>query len=123
MRIDCIRTHHLRGELAGAFRFSQWFYNTRYTLLAEIVADGGTIGWGECYGSAEVQQGAISSFYDPRLLAFNPLATNRPLPDQLAKVPVTTDNATANVPTGPGVGVAVDRAAIKSFHVKEAEIR
>ena len=25
MKIDCIRTHHLRDELAEPFGFSQWF--------------------------------------------------------------------------------------------------
>ena len=77
MRIDCIRTHHLRDRLDEPFGFSQWFYDTRNTLWVEIVADDGTTGWGECYGPAEVYQAAINSFYAPRLLGFDPLATDR----------------------------------------------
>ena len=77
MKIDCIRTHHLRDELEEPFGFSQWFYSTRNTLWVEIVADDGTTGWGECYGPAEVYQAAVTSFYAPRLLGLDPLATDR----------------------------------------------
>jgi D-galactarolactone cycloisomerase len=77
MNIDCIRTHHLRDELDEPFGFSQWYYSTRNTLWVEIVADDGTTGWGECYGPAEVYQAAITSFYAPRLLGHDPLATDR----------------------------------------------
>ncbi len=77
MKIDCIRTHHLRDELDEPFGFSQWYYSTRNTLWVEIVADDGTTGWGECYGPAEVYQAAITSFYAPRLLGLDPLATDR----------------------------------------------
>lgn len=77
MKIDCIRTHHLRHELDEPFGFSQWFYSARNTLLVEIIADDGTVGWGECYGPAEVCQAAITRFYGPRLLGRDPLATDR----------------------------------------------
>ena len=77
MKIDCIRTHHLRDKLDEPFGFSQWYYSTRNTLLVEIIADDGTTGWGECYGPAEVYQAAITSFYAPRLLGLDPLATDR----------------------------------------------
>lgn len=77
MKIDCIRTHHLRDELDEPFGFSQWYYSSRNTLWVEIIADDGTAGWGECYGPAEVYQAAITSFYGPRLLRLDPLATDR----------------------------------------------
>lgn len=77
MKIDCIRTYHLRDELDEPFGFSQWFYSTRNSLWVEIIADDGTTGWGECYGPAEVYQAAITSFYAPRLLGHDPLATDR----------------------------------------------
>lgn len=77
MKIDCIRTHHLRDELDQPFGFSQWFYSTRNTLWVEIIAGDGTTGWGECYGPAEVYQAAITSFYGPRLVGLDPLATDR----------------------------------------------
>ena len=77
MKIDCIRTHHLRDELDEPFGFSQWYYSARNTLWVEIVADDGTTGWGECYGPAEVYQAAITSFYAPRLLGHDAQATDR----------------------------------------------
>ena len=49
--------------------------------------------------------------------------TPNPLRDELFEVPVMIDNATANVPTGSGLGVVVDRAALESFRVKKTEIR
>ena len=77
MKIDCIRTHHLRDELNEPFGFSQWFYSTRNTLWVEIIAEDGTTGWGECYGPAEIHQAAVTSFYAPRLLGHDPLAVDR----------------------------------------------
>ncbi len=77
MKIECIRTHHLRDELNEPFGFSQWYYGTRNTFWVEIIADDGTSGWGECYGPAEVYQAAVTSFYGPRLIAQDPLAIDR----------------------------------------------
>ncbi len=77
MKITCIRTHHLRDKLDQPFGFSQWYYGTRNTLWVEVIADDGTVGWGECYGPAEVYQAAITSFYGPRLLGLDPLAIDR----------------------------------------------
>ena len=72
MKIECIRTHHLRHRLDEPFGFSQWTYDTRNALLVEILADGGIAGWGECYGPAEVNQAAVAGFYAPRLLGKDP---------------------------------------------------
>ena len=77
MKIECIRTHHLRSELDEPFGFSQWYYSTRNTLWVEIIADDATTGWGECYGPAEVYEAAITAFYGPPLLGLDPLATDR----------------------------------------------
>jgi D-galactarolactone cycloisomerase len=49
--------------------------------------------------------------------------TPNPLRDELFEIPVTIENATAHVPTGPGLGVVVNRAALESFRVNETEIR
>ena len=73
MKIDCIRTHHLRHTLPEPFGYSQLTIASRNTLLVEVVADDGTIGWGECYGPPEVYQAAIRSYYGPRLLGRDPL--------------------------------------------------
>jgi len=72
VKIECIRTHHLRHRLDEPFGFSQWTYDTRNALLVEILADGGIAGWGECYGPAEVNQAAVAGFYAPRLLGKDP---------------------------------------------------
>lgn len=77
MKIECIRTHHLRDQLDVPFGFSQWYYATRNTLWVEIIADDGTVGWGECYGPSEVYQAAVTSFYGPRLIGKDPLATEQ----------------------------------------------
>jgi D-galactarolactone cycloisomerase len=77
MKIECIRTWHLRAGLDEPFGFSQWYYAARNVLLVEIIADNATSGWGECYGPAEVCEAAIAAFYGPRLLGLDPLATDR----------------------------------------------
>ena len=76
MTIQCIRTHHLRCRLDEPFGFSQWSYDQRNALLVEVIADSGESGWGECYGPAEVIQAAVTSFYAPRLIGADPLATD-----------------------------------------------
>lgn len=76
MKITCIRTYHLRDHLDVPFGFSQWYYSTRNTLWVEVVAEDGTSGWGECYGPSEVYQTAVDSFYAPRILGQNALATD-----------------------------------------------
>ena len=76
MKISCIRAHHLRCRLDEPFGFSQWTYDTRNALLVEVVSDTGEVGWGECYGPAEVIQAAVTGFYSPRLLGQDPLQTD-----------------------------------------------
>jgi len=71
--IECIRTYRLQHKLKEPFGFSQWYYDLRQALLVEVVDDSGAIGWGECYGPAEVTQSAINSFYAPLLIGFDPL--------------------------------------------------
>jgi D-galactarolactone cycloisomerase len=71
--IASIKTYHLQHELEESFGFSQWHYSVRNALLVEIVDDSGAIGWGECYGPAEVTQSAINSFYAPLLMGWDPL--------------------------------------------------
>lgn len=71
--IHAIRTYLLHHRLDEPFGFSQWHYNARSCLLVEVVDDSGAIGWGECYGPAEVTQSAINVFYAPLLLGWDPL--------------------------------------------------
>lgn len=71
--IECIRTYRLQHKLLNPFGFSQWHYDTRNALLVEVVDRSGAVGWGECYGPAEVTQSAISSFYAPLLIGWDAL--------------------------------------------------
>lgn len=75
MKIQCIRTHHIRCDLKEPFGFSQWSYNQRNVLLIEVIADDGTSGWGECYGPADVTQAAVEKFYAPRLMGMDAQST------------------------------------------------
>ncbi|MBU3005295.1 mandelate racemase/muconate lactonizing enzyme family protein [Paraglaciecola arctica] len=76
MKIECIRTHHLRCHLDKPFGFSQWSYDQRNVLAVEIIADNGVSGWGECYGPADVIQAAVEKFYAPRILGLDALSTD-----------------------------------------------
>ncbi|CAA6679627.1 MULTISPECIES: mandelate racemase/muconate lactonizing enzyme family protein [unclassified Lentimonas] len=71
--IKSIRTYRLQHKLEESFGFSQWHYDCRHGLLVEVIDDSGAVGWGECYGPAEVTQSAINSFYAPLLIGWNPL--------------------------------------------------
>ena len=73
MKIKSIRTYLLEHKLDEPFGFSQWYYPKRNGLLVEITTDSGATGWGECYGPAAVTQAAISTFYAPLLIGWNPL--------------------------------------------------
>ncbi|MBU3021098.1 mandelate racemase/muconate lactonizing enzyme family protein [Aestuariibacter sp. A3R04] len=68
MKIECIKTYHLRCHLEQPFGFSQWYYNQRNVLIVQVIADNGESGWGECYGPADVIQAAVEKFYAPRLI-------------------------------------------------------
>ncbi len=46
-------------------------------LLIEVIANNGAVGWGECYGPAEVTQSAVTSFYATRLLGLDPIQTDK----------------------------------------------
>ncbi len=73
MKIESIKTYLLEHKLDEPFGFSQWYYPKRNGLLVEITTDSGATGWGECYGPAAVTQSAISTFYAPLLIGWNPL--------------------------------------------------
>ncbi|AWB65043.1 mandelate racemase/muconate lactonizing enzyme family protein [Saccharobesus litoralis] len=76
MKIECIRTHHLRCHLEQPFGFSQWYYDQRNVLVIEVITDEGVSGWGECYGPADVIQGAVEKFYAPRIIGMDPICTD-----------------------------------------------
>lgn len=71
MKIECIKTHHIKCQLDKPFGFSQWSYDQRNVLLIEIICSDGTTGWGECYGPADVIQGGVEKFYAPRIIGMS----------------------------------------------------
>ncbi|MCM2678522.1 mandelate racemase/muconate lactonizing enzyme family protein [Echinimonas agarilytica] len=77
MKINCIKTHHIRCQLSEPFGFSQWSYSQRNVLLVEVISTDGVSGWGECYGPADVIQGAVEKFYAPRIIGMDALSTDQ----------------------------------------------
>ena len=45
------------------------------------------------------------------------------LRDELFDVPVTVKDGIAHVPMGPGLGISVNTSAMKSFEIRETEIK
>ncbi len=72
MIIECIRTHQLRCELDQPFSYSQLRCAARESLLVEVIADTGEVGWGECFGPSAVNQAAVATVYAPKLLGGDP---------------------------------------------------
>jgi D-galactarolactone cycloisomerase len=77
MKIERIRTYHLRAELspAEAFAYSQARVGFRTAMLVEIVADDGRSGWGEAYGPPAPSKTIIDELYAPRLIGRDPMDT------------------------------------------------
>jgi D-galactarolactone cycloisomerase len=77
MKIERIRTYHLRAELtpAEAFAYSQAHVGIRTAMLVEIVADDGRSGWGEAYGPPAPSKTVIDELYAPRLIGRDPMDT------------------------------------------------
>jgi D-galactarolactone cycloisomerase len=77
VKIERIRTYHLRAELtpAEAFAYSQAHVGIRTAMLVEIVADDGRSGWGEAYGPPAPSKTVIDELYAPRLIGRDPMDT------------------------------------------------
>ena len=67
LRIADVRTHVLEAPLTEPFHWSFNGTRMRAACLVEIVADDGTIGWGECFGPAPLNA-AIVQAYASRLV-------------------------------------------------------
>jgi D-galactarolactone cycloisomerase len=72
MQIERITPHVLRADLRRPFRFSQWSYSQRATMLVSVETADGITGWGEAYGPPEIAAEAIRSFYAPLLAGRDP---------------------------------------------------
>lgn len=74
MKIDRVDVFVAEHRLSEPFGFSQWWYAERTAVLVRVTADDGTVGWGECYGSAEVNAAVVREFMAPRLVGRDPFA-------------------------------------------------
>ncbi|HET7874533.1 MAG TPA: mandelate racemase/muconate lactonizing enzyme family protein [Methylomirabilota bacterium] len=75
MKVERVRTYHLRAELGPAERFaySQAWVGARTAMLVELVADDGRSGWGEAYGPPAPSKTIVDELYAPRLVGRDPL--------------------------------------------------
>ena len=76
MKIRNVRTHTLRAQLSEPFAYSRAWYDTRTAMIVEIETDSGLIGWGECYGPAQITAAVVAAAAplligeDPRRIDF-----------------------------------------------------
>mgnify|MGYP001294737611 CR=1 FL=1 len=73
-RIADVRTHVLEAPLTEPFHWSFNGTSVRQACIVEIVAEDGTVGWGECFGPATLNA-AIVHAYGARLVGRDALAT------------------------------------------------
>jgi len=74
MRIADVRTHVLEAPLTEPFHWSFNGTSVRQACIVEVVAEDGTVGWGECFGPAALNA-AIVRAYGARLVGRDALAT------------------------------------------------
>lgn len=96
MKIERVRTYHLRTELSAgeAFSFSQARVGIRAAMLVEVVADDGQSGWDEAYG---------------------PPAPSRTEPLKRA-------GDIIEVPQRPGLGLEVDRSMLERYSIATGDV-
>jgi D-galactarolactone cycloisomerase len=74
MKIKHVRTHILRAALSQPFAYSRAWYDTRTAMVVEIETDQGVVGWGECYGPAQITAAVVQSVA-PWLIGQDPMRT------------------------------------------------
>ena len=74
MIITGVRTHLLEATLSQPFAYSRAWYDTRTAMVVEIETDHGIVGWGECYGPAQITAAVVQSVA-PWLIGQDPLRT------------------------------------------------
>ena len=83
--------------------------------------------WGTMLNMAAATHFLAATYVEPgRLEAGTPLlecdCTANPLRDELCEIPVNIAGGMARVSDGPGLGVVVNRSALKQFLVEEKEV-
>src|SRR5690606_25406318 len=67
--IKKVTCHVVSAPIARPFTSSRgWLYKTRGSCIVEIETQDGTIGWGECYGPAQVARSFIDSQFAQRII-------------------------------------------------------
>lgn len=72
MKITGVNTYILQASLSQAAACSRSWYDTRTAMLVEIQTDQGVVGWGECYGPAQITA-AVVDCVAPWLIGEDPL--------------------------------------------------
>jgi D-galactarolactone cycloisomerase len=75
MKIKNVRTHVLEAALSQPFAYSRAWYDTRTAMVVEIETDDGLVGWGECYGPAQMTAAVVGGVA-PWLIGEDPLRTD-----------------------------------------------
>jgi D-galactarolactone cycloisomerase len=75
MKITDVRAHILEAKLSEPFAYSRAWYSKRMAMLVEIETDQGLIGWGECYGPANVNAVVVRTI-GPFLIGQDALRTD-----------------------------------------------
>lgn len=73
LRIAEVRATVLSAPLSEPFGFSQWYYERKSNLLVTVTCEDGTVGHGECYGTAAPVAAAVQG-YAPLLTGRDPCA-------------------------------------------------
>lgn len=70
MKIADVRVHPLRCALKEPFAYSQKWFQHRTALLVEVVADEGTVGWGEvfCHDAWPALAALVERVYKPLIV-------------------------------------------------------
>ncbi|ARP86587.1 mandelate racemase/muconate lactonizing enzyme family protein [Bordetella genomosp. 9] len=67
--IKKVTCHVVAAPVQRPFTSSRgWLYKTRGSCIVEIETADGVVGWGECYGPAQVARAYIESQYAPRVV-------------------------------------------------------
>lgn len=77
MRIAAVQTIPIRQELDAPFGNGQGWTNARQYLIVRVVAEDGTVGYGECWGPIAGNEQVVERVIAPLLIGQDPMATGR----------------------------------------------
>jgi L-alanine-DL-glutamate epimerase-like enolase superfamily enzyme len=124
MKIRDLRIHVLETALTEPFAYSQAWYERRGAMLVEIIGEDGLSGWGEAFGPPRLTA-AVAEYFrpllPPGLFPIEPLLefdqSEHPIRTAVLTQPIVQRDGWVEVPDGPGLGIEIDRAALRRFSV------